>query len=195
MSDPFTNKDKEVEEIVLSDFCSVSQGHNLIENFYQGLYYLYKNDLPEAKKYLSFAVNNAESASPYYFEYLSYLGLVEVLFYKSRGGLKRCYDALEHFSTIPELYINIAYAELTLGNRRRAILAIEKCLQHNPNFIYAQQIKDCIGTRKVANLKKISQRKNILRKFLRKKKNQCLAKTIAEVFKDMLSSKMKLYIK
>ncbi|MCU7836847.1 MAG: hypothetical protein KZQ83_16550 [gamma proteobacterium symbiont of Taylorina sp.] len=195
MLEKLDNNDIDLDEITLADFNQLSQQNNSSESFYYGLYCLYNNNLKDANTYLLSAVNSTEQIEASYFEYLSFLGLVEVLLYDSRGGLNRCYEASNDFSTIPELYINLAHAELTLGNRRRGIIAIEQCLEYNPKFIYKKRLKECIGKRKANHFKKINHRKSILGKFLRKKKNQCLANTINNILNDMLSDKLELYIK
>lgn len=192
MTDLLTNND---DEVILNQYCQTSEESKYVDIFYHGIYYLYENNLDEANKNICFSVNHIIQINGDYFEYSSYLGLVEVLFSQKNGGLHRCYEALKHHSNKPELYINIAFAELSLGNRRRAILAIENCLQHNPRYSYAQRIKDCIGERKVTKSKKPNQRKSIVGKLLRKKQNQSLLdKTVARVFKEIIASKLELYV-
>ena len=140
------------------------------------------------------AVNNTESMEIAYFEYLSFMGLVQVL-HKNQSGLNNCYDALKTFSSTPEIYINLAYAELSLGNRSRGVQAIEKCLQYHPDFIYAQHFNGYIGKRKITNLKNIKSRKTILGKLLRRNKNQSLISIVEKVFKEMLHHKIESHIR
>lgn len=183
-----------VDEISITNFNPVSNGLNSSESFHMGLYHLYNHNIPEAKDHLTSAVNNTEPLDPSYFEYISYLGVVEVFFHQSRGGLIRCYEALKGFSnTTPELYINVASAELLINDRRRCILAVEKCLAENPDFPYKKSLRACIGKRKQA--KSVSQRETIFGKMFRKNSSQCLKTLLDEIFHDSLSKKLESFIK
>ena len=184
-----------IDEIFLTDFNPLSSGLNSVESFHHGLYHLYNDNLADAKDDLTNAVNNTEPMDASYFEYISYLGLVEVYFHDSRGGLIRCYEALEGFSKTPtEFYINLARAELLMGDRRRSVLAIDKYLAQNPGLNYAKQLNECIGIRKSSNFKIIKQRKNVFGKFFRKNNNQCLKTTLDKIFHDILSKKLESFI-
>ena len=178
------------DEISIANFCPASDNKNGREYFFQGLYHLYNNKIHEARDDLIISVNNTEPMDVSYFEHLSYLGLVEVLIQKSRGGLNRCYEALNGFSNIPDLYINLAIAELSFGDRRRSILSIEKCLLNIPDCEYAKSLQECIGKKR-----KISKRKSIFGKFLRKKKNQCLSTALDKILKHLLLIKLESHIK
>ena len=196
MSYTQTSQNTTTDEISLSNFSPTLQPYVQAENFHHGLYCLNKKNLSEARKHLVLAVNNTEPMDVSYFEYLSFLGFVEVLLYESRGGLNRCYEALNGFSTIPELYINLAYAELTLGNRRRSVAALKECIEKNPDFAYADDITNCscLGKRKPDFLRKGKERKSIVKKLLRRNSSQCLMDTIDQLFKHILSDKLKSYI-
>ncbi len=195
MPENFTTQAKNMNEISLSNFSPTSEPYEQSENFFHGLYHLYNKNFSEARKHLVLAVNNTEQMDVTYFEYLSFLGLVEVLLHESRGGLNRCYEALNGFSNIPELYINLAYAELSLGDRRRCVVALEYCIEKNPDFIYANQIINCscLGKRKPAALKNRKDRKSIFKKLFRKNESQCLTETIDEIFQLVLIDKLKFY--
>ena len=182
------------QEITLVGFKNISQDYSNVEYFYNGIYCLYTNNLTEAKKFLVLALNGTEKIEPSYFEYLSYLGLIEVLLHKSRGGLHRCYNAVKGFSTDPQLYLNIAYAEHILGNRRRSIEAIKKSLETDSRFTHAYHLYRCIGRRKKNNLKRTNPAKNILGRFLRRKKNKCTDENFDKTFKNFISKKLDLYI-
>jgi len=193
MPETLITQAKTMDEISLSNFAPTSGPYEQSDNFYRGLYHLYNKNFSEARKYLVLAVNNTEPMDVTYFEYLSFLGLVEVLLHESRGGLNRCYEALNGFSSISELYINLAYAELSLGNRRRCVVALENCIEKNPDFSHADQIINCscLGKRKTATLKA---RKSIVKKLFRKNESQCLTETINELFQLILIDKLKFYI-
>lgn len=192
MPETFITQAKTMDEISLSNFSPTSEPNEQTDNFYHGLYYLHNKNFSEARKYLVLAVNNTEPMDVTYFEYLSFLGLVEVLLHESRGGLNRCYEALNGFSNIAELYINLAYAELSLGNRRRCVVALENCIEKNPDFSHANQIINCscLGKRKTATLKA---RKSIVKKLFRKNDSQCLTETINKLFQLILTDKLKFY--
>ena len=180
--------------ISMVGFCPVSESSNTVENFYRGLYYIHNNKFSDAIKYLTLAVNNTEPMDAAYYEYLSYLGVTEVLFSESRGGLIHCYDAIKSFSVIPDIYINLACAELALGDRRRSIIAIEQCLKKFPKFSYKQHLNQCIRKRDIIDIKQKKNRFSIFKKILRKKNNQCLSATTKDVFSDILSNKLNNYI-
>ena len=183
-----------VDEISITNFNPVTKGLSSTDSFHMGLYHLYNHELSAAKDHLTNAVNNTEPMDPSYFEYISYLGMVEVFFHESRGGLIRCYEALKGFSnTTSEFYINVARAELLINDRRRCILALEKCLAENPDFPYAKQLTTCIGKRK--QTKSASQRETIFGKMFRKNSSQCLKTLLDEIFHDSLSKKLESFIK
>jgi len=192
MSKPSFDLSDNAQEITLVGFQETLNDNANIENFYNGLYCLYINNLTDAKKFLLRALNGTEKIDPSYFEYLSYLGLVEVLLHKSKGGLHRCYNAVKGFSTEPELYLNVAYAEHILGNRRRSVDAIKKSLANDSKFTHAYHFHRYIGRRN--NLKRSNPAKNIFGRFFRRKKNQCTAENFDKIFKQHLSKKLDLYI-
>lgn len=130
-----------------------------------------------------------------YHECSSYLGIVEVLLYKSDGGLHRCYHAVNEVADNAELYFNIAYAEHVLGHRQRSFAAIKKGLKHDAKFITARKFCKCIEKRKKGSTKRTNVAKNIVGRFLRKKKNNYIGKDCEEIFKCHLSKKLDLYIK
>ena len=177
------------DEISITNFRPASVNKDSREYFFQGLYYLYNNKISEARDNLIISVNNTEPMNVSYFEHLSYLGLAEVLTQESRGGLNRCYEALNGFSNIPDLYINLAKAELSLGDRRRSILTIEKCLKNIPDCEYAKPLQDCMGKKRIIN-----HRNNIVGRLFRKKKNQCLSLALDKVFRNVLTTKLESYI-
>lgn len=186
--------DQNAEEITLVGCENKSQDTSNIESFYNGLYRLYTGQLAEAKKYLLKALNGTDKVDLSYYEYLSYMGLVEVLLYKSKGGLYRCYNAVRGLSTDPELHLNIAYAEHILGNRRRSIEAIKKSLATDSKFTQAYQLHRCIGRRKNNSLKRTRSANNVLGRFFRRKKNRCSEERFEKVFKQHLSQKLDRYV-
>lgn len=182
------------QEINLVGFQNSLRVNSNNECFYNGLYCLYTDNLREAKKFLLKALDNAEKLDSPYFEYLSYLGLIEVLLHNSKGGLHRCYNAIKGFSTDPELYLNIAYAEHVLGNRRRSVDAIKKSLETDSKFTHAYHFQKFIGRREANKLKRNNPAKNIVGRFFRRKKNKCTAENFDKVFKEHLAKKLDLYI-
>ena len=91
-----------------------------------------------------------------YWKCFSYIGLVEVLLYKSNGGLHRCYQASNEQKGDVELYLNIAYAEYFLDNHNRCVTALNRCLDIEPGNSMAQSFYECVGMRKTKNpIKKV----------------------------------------
>jgi len=178
------------QTITLGSFQDLSHDNSNIKSFYQGVHCLQESQLLDAKNYFLAALNGTEEAEAVYYEYLSFLGLAEVLLNKSTGGLSRCYEAINGFPHDSNLYFNVAYAEYFLGNRRRSVIAIEKLLKNNPNHEYAEFFKKCMVQRnKLRN--NIAQ--NIIGKLFRKKKD-CPENEFDHVFKDHLTIKMNSYI-
>lgn len=187
--------DKNNLEIILESVKNSLSSSSDSESFYKGIYCLYNNKLSDAKKFLEQAISSTDSIDLAYHEYSSYLGLVEVLLYKSDGGLQRCYHAVNEATTNPELYFNIAYAEHVLGHRQRSFAAIKKGLKHATKFTPAEKFCKCIEKRKKGSRKRTNAAKNIIGRFLRKKKNNYTGKDCEEIFKLHLSKKLDLYIK
>ncbi len=183
-----------VEEIQDTSEENTPEHNPQMEEFYQGLYALYDDDLAEAKKIFSNILEHADRFNPAYYTYLSFVGLLEVILLKSNGGLQRCYDAIQGSSNDAELYFNLAYAEHILENRRRCVVAIEKCLQYNPKHAYAPRFQTCIGIRKKDDKKRNTRTKKTLGKLFRKKKDKQNRETCALIFKDNLSNKLDLYM-
>ncbi len=126
---------------------------------------------------------------------MSFLGLVEVLLHKTNGGLHRCYDAVHGFSTNPELYLNLAYAEFILGNRQRSVAAVNTLLEHDPQYYDALQFRDCLGKRKEHHEKRTNPVSNVLGKLFRSKDRGCEGNNFELIFKAHLSKKLNFYIK
>ncbi len=186
----FNSSDENQETITLESFQNLSHDNLNIESFYNGVYCLQKNKLLDAKNYFLVALNGTEETEAAYYEYLSFLGLAEVLLNKSTGGLSRCYEAVNGFSNNSNLYFYIAYAEYFLGNRRRSVFAIEKLLENNPNHKYANFFNKCMVQR--INLRN-NIAHNIIGKLFRKKK-ECPENGFDIVFKDHLTIKINKYI-
>ncbi len=81
-----TDINNNTPEIILESFDNSSCSGSNTESFYKGIYCLYNNNLSDAKKHLVEAVNATDSMDLAYHEYLSFLGVVEVLMQKSAGG-------------------------------------------------------------------------------------------------------------
>ena len=166
----------DLQEITLANLASPGQERINRENYYKALYCLHQNNLTEAKKHLLDTLSSTEPEGSLYNRSLSYLGLVEVIQHNSNGGLHRCYEAEKSYFEHPDIQLNIAYAEFRLGNRKRCINAIFKCLKHSPNNPQANHFYECIGKRKKRNTVR-----SIFGRFLRKNNisaDECFIKAI-----------------
>ncbi len=188
------DKTNNIQEITLESFKGLSHDSSSIENFYKGIYCLYANQLVDSKNHFLEALNGTNETETSYFEYLSFLGISEVLLSKSQGGLSRCYEASQGISTDPNLYLNIAYAEYILENRRRSVIAIESFLEHDKTHTYAHFFNECMIKRSEKNKHRNSVAQNIVGRLFRKKKS-CSEEKFVDIFKDYLSRKLDTYMK
>ncbi len=101
-------------------------------------------------------------------------------------------NTVNGFKKNPELYLNIAYAEYILGNRQRSFYAIQESLKCDSKYIHAGLFSQCIEKRK--NIKRKNPAKNMIGRFLRRKKNRYTGECCEEIFKSFLSEKLDWYI-
>jgi hypothetical protein len=188
------NTNTDVLEINLGTFSNLLPSRYNIEIFHKGLYWLYKDNLIESRTKLVEALSNTSITDTHYSEFLSFLGLVEVILLDSDGGLHRCYEAVKINPANPELYLNIAYAEHHLGNRKRCVSAIQGCLKSNPKHYHTSQFYQCVGIRKKER-KKTNFINLTMGKLLRKKLSENKKKDCDKLFRDYLSKKINSYIK
>lgn len=165
-------------------------GNTAKDYFYNGLYCLYNGNLNEAKIFFIKIIKMGESSYPYFCKSMSFLGVTEVFLHQSNGGLHRCYDALHDCTEDQDLYVNIAYAEYYLGNRKRSVKALETCLAKEPAHIHANTFFKFIGKRSTSRSSLLN---CTLGKFLRKPIEKC-HKEFMDIIKKDLFSKLNLFV-
>lgn len=114
---------------------------NLNYHFLEGIFYLYKRQLPKAAQCFLKAVNETKTSEHLYGKYLSYFGLVEAL-RKSKGGLIHAYEAANKEFTM-ETLLNLAVVEHCSGLRLRCLKSINtglKIMPENELFLIFQNI-------------------------------------------------------
>jgi len=160
------------------------------EYFYNGLYCLYKNKLVDAKQHLLQSLNTTDKVETLFWKSLSFLGLVEVLLYRSNGGLFRCYEAKKECPDNPEIYLNIAYSEYKLGNRKRCVSTLQQCLKLEPDNKQAHSFFECIGKKTRRYLIK-----NIFGNFFRGNKNDCSMTSFNNQIQNYISITLDSHVK
>ena len=186
LSSIYTEKNATEYAVVAHSIVNKKALSNAIYNpvFNRGFYYLYVNELAEARQYFSNLVYLGEQFGEEYAVSLSLLGLTEILLYQSNGGLARCYNALKEKTNNADLYFFIAYGEYLLGNRKRAIKALRKCKKHK----YAQQLLDCMGQRKKERNKQASIVHNTIVRLFRKNNDSIVKLKCGNIFDNYLSA-------
>ncbi len=115
--------------------------------FSAGLGLLREGDVAQALCYFRRAYREAPKADFFHNKYASYYGLTRVLC-DDTGGIDQCRLSAHREALDGDVFLNLAYAEWYMGNRRRAVEALNRGLELDPGHPGLHRLQQRLGDRR-----------------------------------------------